>query len=71
MRNVHRVISELKRWPLGTHRGSVRPKQLDYRAVGDRRKPDQETNVQSGRIRTLIPVESGHSLSSSIRRWRQ
>jgi len=27
---VHRVISLLKRWLLGTHQGSVRPYQLDY-----------------------------------------
>lgn len=28
--NVHRVISLLKRWLLGTHQGAVRPKQLQH-----------------------------------------
>ena len=28
--NVHRVISLLKRWLLGTHKGAVRPKQLQH-----------------------------------------
>jgi hypothetical protein len=30
MPGVHRVASLLKRWLMGTHQGSVKPKQLDY-----------------------------------------
>lgn len=30
MPHVHRVLSLLKRWLLGTHQGSVQPNQLDY-----------------------------------------
>jgi transposase-like protein len=30
MPRVHRVASLLERWLLGTHRGAVRPQQLDY-----------------------------------------
>jgi transposase-like protein len=30
MPRVHRVVSLLKRWLLGTHQGAVRPQQLDY-----------------------------------------
>jgi hypothetical protein len=30
MPHVHRVLSLLKRWLMGTHQGSVQPHQLDY-----------------------------------------
>ena len=30
MPRVHRVISLLKRWLLGTHQGAISPKHLDY-----------------------------------------